>query len=52
MSINFNLSALDVSIIMSSSGELLKIPQETIVSDATAEFYVKTSDIRNVFMFQ
>lgn len=52
MSINFSLSALDVNIIMSTSGEFIKIPFETITADATADFYVKTSDIRNVFMFQ
>jgi hypothetical protein len=52
MSINFNLSALNVDITMSASGELLKVPLETITADATGEFYVKTSDIRGVFMYQ
>lgn len=50
--IDFTLSALNVNILMSASGEVLKIPSETIISDATAEYYVKTTDLRNVFMFQ
>lgn len=52
MSIDFNLYALNVDLTMSISGDLLKIPLENIDADATAEFYVKTSDIQNVFMYQ
>jgi hypothetical protein len=51
-SVDFTLSYLDVAISMSVTGELLGLDIPSLEGDAIAEYYVKASDMRKVFMFQ
>ena len=51
-SVSFVLSALDQSLTMSISGDILKASPIVPTTDAIAEFYVKTLDLQNLFMFQ
>lgn len=51
-SVDFVLSNLDQSLTMSISGDILKAQPLAITADATAEFYIKTLDFQNIFMFQ
>jgi hypothetical protein len=50
--IGFVLSSFNTSLEMGLSGELLKQDIPSLLTDAIAEYYVKTSDMRNVFVFQ
>lgn len=50
--VSFVLSALDQSLTMSVSGDILKAQPIVPTTDAVAEFYVKTLDLQNLFMFQ
>lgn len=51
-SVSFVLSALDQSLTMSVSGDILKGQPIAPTTDAVAEFYVKTLDLQNLFMIQ
>jgi hypothetical protein len=50
--LNFTLSNFDTSLAMGLSGELFKEQIPLMDASAIAEYYVKTSDMKKVFVFQ